>query len=178
MSRVSTVPAFQSKPDLNRAVIPVSAVRLIAGWVAIQDGHGWRQGLPYVIGGALGVTLYHASFAFTSAWRSLITDARDHGVYPGVERRYPVGSAGRRRGRAGWDAGRDRGFLFGIGMQLGGRCASGTLFTVGGGSARMVVTFAAFIVGSVIATAHAPWWHDLPGWGSITLGRELGTGPA
>jgi hypothetical protein len=28
--------------------------------------------------------------------------------------------------------------MFGLGMQLGGGCGSGTLFTVGGGSARMI----------------------------------------
>jgi uncharacterized membrane protein YedE/YeeE len=38
-------------------------------------------------------------------------------------------------------------FIFGIGMQLGGGCASGTLFTVGGGNARMIITLAAFITG-------------------------------
>ncbi|BBI64227.1 hypothetical protein HSBAA_55330 [Vreelandella sulfidaeris] len=31
-------------------------------------------------------------------------------------------------------------FLFGLGMQLGGGCASGTLFTAGGGNARMLIT--------------------------------------
>ena len=39
-------------------------------------------------------------------------------------------------------------FIFGIGMQLGGGCASGTLYTVGGGSARMVVTLIFFCLGS------------------------------
>ncbi|MCL8040994.1 YeeE/YedE family protein, partial [Pseudomonas aeruginosa] len=43
-------------------------------------------------------------------------------------------------------------FIFGIGMQLGGGCASGTLFTVGGGNARMLVTLLFFILGSLIAT--------------------------
>ena len=38
-------------------------------------------------------------------------------------------------------------FLFGLGMQLGGGCASGTLFTVGGGNTRMLVTLGAFIAG-------------------------------
>jgi len=192
MSSVSTVPAGQSKPNPNRAVIAVSAVLLIAGWAAIQDGHGWRQGLLYVIGGALGVTLYHASFGFTSAWRSLITDARGEGVRAQMLMLaiatvvfIPVLNAGTLFGQPVSGAVAPVGtsvavgaFLFGIGMQLGGGCASGTLFTVGGGSVRMVVTFAAFIVGSVIATAHAPWWYDLPGWGSIALGREFGTGPA
>jgi hypothetical protein len=53
-------------------------------------------------------------------------------------------------------------FLFGIGMQLGGGCASGTLYAVGGGNTRMVVTLLAFIAGSVIGTAHMPWWAAAP----------------
>jgi uncharacterized membrane protein YedE/YeeE len=48
-------------------------------------------------------------------------------------------------------------------MQLGGGCGSGTLFTVGGGSTRMVITLAFFILGSVWATAHIPeFWARLP----------------
>jgi hypothetical protein len=53
-------------------------------------------------------------------------------------------------------------FMFGIGMQLGGGCASGTLFSVGGGNLRMVVTLAAFVAGSVIGTANLSWWQGLP----------------
>src|SRR5581483_761844 len=49
-------------------------------------------------------------------------------------------------------------FLFGVGMQLGGGCASGTLYTAGGGNTRMLITLCAFIAGSVIGTAHMPWW--------------------
>jgi uncharacterized membrane protein YedE/YeeE len=53
--------------------------------------------------------------------------------------------------------------LFGIGMQLGGGCASGTLFTTGGGSTRMVIVLAFFIAGSVWATAHIPsFWAQVP----------------
>ena len=44
-------------------------------------------------------------------------------------------------------------FLFGLGMQLGGGCASGTLYTSGGGNTRMLVVLAFFIVGSVLGTA-------------------------
>jgi len=69
-------------------------------------------------------------------------------------------------------------FLFGVGMQLGGGCASGTLFAVGGGSTRTAVTLAAFIAGSTIATLHAPWWYGLPNLGGISLARELGMVPA
>ncbi|HEX5864068.1 MAG TPA: YeeE/YedE thiosulfate transporter family protein [Casimicrobiaceae bacterium] len=38
-------------------------------------------------------------------------------------------------------------FLFGVGMQLGGGCASGTLYTAGGGSTRMIVRGFSFALG-------------------------------
>jgi uncharacterized membrane protein YedE/YeeE len=69
-------------------------------------------------------------------------------------------------------------FLFGIGMQLGGSCASGTLFTVGGGSVRMVVTLAAFIAGSALGAGHAPAWQALPSLGSFSMLDEFGLGGA
>ncbi|HLN23737.1 MAG TPA: YeeE/YedE family protein, partial [Patescibacteria group bacterium] len=69
-------------------------------------------------------------------------------------------------------------FLFGIGMQLGGGCASGTLYTVGGGSTRMVVTLAGFIAGSAIGVYHLPLWKTLPDLGPISLIATLGLLPA
>ncbi len=68
--------------------------------------------------------------------------------------------------------------IFGLGMQLGGGCGSGTLFTVGGGSSRMLVTLIFFIAGAVVGTAHLPWWLDLPSLPAISLGRELGVASA
>jgi uncharacterized membrane protein YedE/YeeE len=68
--------------------------------------------------------------------------------------------------------------MFGIGMQLGGGCASGTLYTAGGGNTRMVLTLAAFIAGSVIGTAHIPWWTAAPALQSISLITSLGAWPA
>ena len=67
-------------------------------------------------------------------------------------------------------------FLFGMGMQVGGGCASGTLFTVGGGSVRMVVTLVAFIVGSVLGALHRPLWEDtVPSAGPVSLQTWMGT---
>ncbi len=65
-------------------------------------------------------------------------------------------------------------FLFGVGMQLGGGCASGTLFTVGGGNVRMVVTLVAFIAGSVFGAFHFPVWQEAPGLGPVSLLTEFG----
>jgi uncharacterized membrane protein YedE/YeeE len=69
-------------------------------------------------------------------------------------------------------------FLFGIGMQLGGGCASGTLFAVGGGNTRMLVTLLFFIVGSVIATANFGWWSTLPALAPTSLIKTWGLAPA
>jgi uncharacterized membrane protein YedE/YeeE len=65
-------------------------------------------------------------------------------------------------------------FLFGVGMQLGGGCASGTLYTVGGGSVRMLATLAAFIAGSVIGARHMPLWQSSPALPPISLVSRFG----
>lgn len=68
--------------------------------------------------------------------------------------------------------------MFGFGMQLGGGCGSGTLFTVGGGSARMLVTLAFFIIGALIGTWHLPFWLEQPALPAMSLGAEIGVAPA
>jgi uncharacterized membrane protein YedE/YeeE len=69
-------------------------------------------------------------------------------------------------------------FLFGLGMQLGGGCGSGTLFTLGGGSPRMLITLIAFIAGSFWASLHMYWWWQLPSLPTISLGKSIGWGNA
>ena len=69
-------------------------------------------------------------------------------------------------------------FLFGVGMQLGGGCASGTLYTVGGGNTRMLVTLAAFIAGSTVGALQLPWWSAQPNIGTVSLIDTLGWAPA
>jgi uncharacterized membrane protein YedE/YeeE len=65
-------------------------------------------------------------------------------------------------------------FLFGVGMQLGGGCASGTLYAAGGGSVRMLVTLAAFIGGSLLGTAHAHLWSLVPSMQAVSLIDSVG----
>lgn len=38
-----------------------------------------RQAILFIVGGALGLTLYHAAFGFTSAWRVFIRERRGFG---------------------------------------------------------------------------------------------------
>jgi len=69
-------------------------------------------------------------------------------------------------------------FIFGLGMQLGGGCASGTLFSVGGGSTRMLITLFFFIIGSVVGTAHMGWWTAQPAYPATSIVTTMGPWPA
>jgi len=70
-------------------------------------------------------------------------------------------------------------FLFGVGMQLAGGCASGTLFTAGGGNLKMVITLIFFVLGSALGTYLDPtWWISLPSFGAYSFVQRWGLGPA
>ena len=53
---------------------------LVAGALFLQTQVGARQVLLLLLGAALGLTLYHAAFGFTSAWRVFIRDRRGAGL--------------------------------------------------------------------------------------------------
>lgn len=53
---------------------------LSAGAVALAAAYSWRQGALFVLGGGLGLVLYHALFGFASAWRVFIADGRGAGL--------------------------------------------------------------------------------------------------
>jgi uncharacterized membrane protein YedE/YeeE len=126
--------------------------------------------------------------AFTSAWRVLIADGRGEGVRAQMLLLaltcavfFPLLAQGQAFGVPLTGLVQPPGvpvavgaFIFGIGMQLGGGCASGTLFSVGGGSPRMLVTLAAFIAGSVAATAHNNYWASLPSFPATSLVTHFG----
>ncbi|MFJ7883032.1 YeeE/YedE family protein [Pseudomonas sp. NPDC096917] len=170
----------------------VAFVLLLLGAGLLQNTVGTRQVLLLVVGAALGLTLYHAAFGFTSAWRVFINDRRGAGLRAqmvmlavAVMLFFPALGAGTLFGQPVVGLVAPVGisvvfgaFIFGIGMQLGGGCASGTLFTVGGGNARMLVTLFFFICGSVIATHHVDWWFALPSFAATSIVTSFGVVPA
>jgi uncharacterized membrane protein YedE/YeeE len=184
----------EDDPELGikRGVVGVAATVLVGGTIALAIGVSWSQGLLYLLGGALGVTLYHALFGFTSAWRVFIADRRGAGLRAqmvmlavAVVLFFPVLAHGTLFGApvhgeygavgVGMLSGA---FIFGVGMQLGGGCGSGTLYTAGGGNTRMVVTLAGFIAGSTLGAKHLPSWSELPNIGAVKLIEDLGWGVA
>lgn len=173
---------------IDLRVVGVAFALLVAGGGALADAFGWRQAALFAVGGALGLVLYHAAFGFTSSWRVFIADRRGAGLRAqmvmlalGCALFFPALAAGSLFGQPVTGFVSPVGtsvvvgaFLFGIGMQLGGGCASGTLYTAGGGNARMLVTLAAFIVGSVIATSHLSWWVALPSFAPVSVVATFG----
>ena len=172
----------------NRSAVCISLSLWALLILVVGAEYGWRRGLLVVVGGLLGVALYHASFGFTSAWRLFVFERRGAGVQAqlvmlaiAVTIFFPLLAAGEIFGQqvrgfvfpVGWPVALGA-FIFGIGMQLGGGCASGTLFTVGGGNTRMVLTLLAFITGAVLVTFHLPWWHAQPHLGAISLVDQFG----
>ncbi len=178
---MSTSRAIQSAP---LAVI-ASSLAIAALWLGGAD---WRPGVLVIIGGALGIALYHGAFGFTSAYRRAFVTRdmgglRAHIVMVGLAMVMfaPVLAEGRALGHgvAGALAPTDMrvvagAYLFGLGMQISGGCASGTLFSLGGGALRMVLTLAAFCGGGFWATFHFPFWNALPGLGTVALNQQLG----
>jgi uncharacterized protein len=179
-------------PPINPAVVTFASALLVAGALALGNAYSWRQGTLFLLGGGLGVVLYHALFGFTSAWRVFIANARGAGLraqmlmlalamllfFPAIGAGTLFGEAVRGKYGAVGVSVVVGAFLFGLGMQLGGGCASGTLYTAGGGNTRMLVTLFFFIAGSVLGAWHLPWWSAQPNVGAISLVSAWGVVPA
>jgi uncharacterized membrane protein YedE/YeeE len=177
---------------INSKPLWAALLVLAAGVYYLAITVGWRQASLWVTGALLGVTLYHASFGFTQAWRVFVSDRRAAGLRAqmlmlgvGVVVFFPILSQGSLFGQPAQGLVSPAGtsvvlgaFLFGMGMQLGGGCASGTLFAVGGGNTRMLVTLLFFVVGSVIGTYTFPWWSALPSIKPTSMVLAWGALPA
>lgn len=185
---MSVIAAASQRSNIS---VWVAFILLVIGTIGAYQIVGLNQALLFLIGGALGMTLYHASFGFTSSWRVFIKERHGRGLRAqmimlalAVLLFFPALGAGELFGNPVTGnvspvsmSVMIGAFIFGIGMQLGGGCASGTLYTVGGGSARMLVTLLFFCIGSVIATSHLDWWFALPHLEPISLVQSLGVMP-
>ena len=180
---------------LNNPQEPLIIAGVIVGFILLvylSITQTTAQPLLFAIGLLLGYTLFHARFGFTSAFRRLMSVGngqamRSHmlmlavavtlfapilaygtTIFGGSVAGYvsPVGVSllvGA--------------FVFGIGMQLGGGCASGTLYAVGGGRSVMFITFIFFVIGATIGAYHLPFWtEEMPSFAPFSLATSTGLG--
>jgi len=127
-----------------------------------------------ILGGfGLGVAFLKAEFSFTAAWRRFLTRGEAGGLLGGLIviavcalAVVPVAALSSKYGGAIAPLGPSLvigAFVFGIGMQLANGCGSGTLYTVGGGSGRMLVALLFFVIGSVFGSLSLPAFMALGG---------------
>ncbi len=180
-----------SRP-VNLPPVAAAGTFVVIGALLVGRVVSWTQGALFLVGVLAGVALYHAAFGFTSSWRVMIAERRGEGlraqmlmlaiaaavfipvIAMGQVFGHPVRGSAAPLGLAVASGA----FLFGIGMQLGGGCASGTLYTAGGGNVRMLVTLTSFIAGSVVGVLHMPAWEGTPSLGTFSLMRTFGAGGA
>jgi uncharacterized membrane protein YedE/YeeE len=127
-----------------------------------------------ILGGfGLGVAFLKAEFSFTAAWRRFLTRGEAGGLLGGLIviaicalAVVPIAASTSKYGGAIAPLGPSLvigAFVFGIGMQLANGCGSGTLYTVGGGSGRMLVALLFFVIGSVLGSLSLPAFLALGG---------------
>jgi len=156
---------------------------LMAALVFAAATEGWRQGALALVGVLFGVSLYHASFGFASAYRHWIVRGDCRGILAqllmlGLATALfaPLLISGAARGAVSPLAMQAvvGAALFGVGMQLGSGCACGTLYAIGGGSSVMLMTLSAFGAGSFLATLTAGAWRSLPKLEPLSLIDQWG----
>ncbi len=176
------------RPRLDVGPVGVALVLIVSGAAYLAVAIAPRQAALFLVGAGAGIVLYHAAFGFTSSWRAMIAERRGEGLRAQMLMLavtcaifLPILAHGRIFGVPVRGSVAPVGlsvlvgaFLFGIGMQLGGGCASGTLYSAGGGSVRMMATLFAFIAGSVVGALHMPFWQRTPSFAPISLLARIG----
>ena len=156
----------QRYDNTNHFAIGLAAIASLSLALFLLPNYGWRHVALFITGLAAGIFLYHAAFGFTAAWREVAATGRGAGLraqmimlaltvllFTPLIALGEFGGISLRGSVAPLNIAVICGaFMFGLGMQLGGGCASGTLFTAGGGNSRMFITLAAFIAGSLLGS--------------------------
>lgn len=174
-----------SKIDLPFVLVGVLGLWALSLFLAEQVS--LKISLLLLVGSAMGFALMQALFGFTGAWRQMTRDRRSRGmrgmlvllgltslllfpVFGGLFPELKVHAALAPVGVSVLVGS----FVFGIGMQLGNGCGSGTLFTVGWGHIKMLITLGFFIIGAFIGSIHLPWWMALPNIGKVSVLQPWG----
>ena len=182
--------AILSAPDARLGVgIDRLFLALALGATAVLVALVLLDGQPasaaLILGGfGLGIAFLKAEFSFTASWRRFLTRGEAGGLIGGLLVIaicalivVPVAALVPKFGGAIAPLGPSLligAFVFGIGMQLANGCGSGTLYTVGGGSGRMLLALAFFMAGSVLGSLSLPSFLQLGGVDPILAADYLG----
>ena len=161
------------------------ALAAIAVLIALVLLDGQPASAALIAGGfGLGVAFLKAEFSFTASWRRFLTRGESGGVLGGLIVVavaalviVPMAALSKDFGGAIAPLGPSLvigAFTFGIGMQLANGCGSGTLYTVGGGSGRMLVALLFFVTGCVFGSLSLPSFLALGGVDPIIASDYLG----
>ncbi len=184
MAPAQSLAEIRPAPQSRTLTVLLALVAALAVGVA---GYGWRHSALALVGVLFGISLYHASFGFASSYRQLLLRGDGRGVLAQVLMLSlatllfaPLLISGVGRGAVAPLALQAviGAFMFGIGMQLGSGCACGTLYTIGGGSAMMLLTLVSFSGGSFAASLSSQPWSLLPRLEPVSLLQLWGWGGA
>jgi uncharacterized membrane protein YedE/YeeE len=177
---------FITAPVLRRD-LPFLAAALLATAALVAlvllDGQPASAAL-LLCGFALGVAFFKLELSFTVSWRRFLAHGDSDGLLGAllliaVCAIVIVPTAALVPGFGGAVAPLGPSLVigalvFGIGMQLANGCGSGTLYSAGGGSGRMLVVLAFFILGSLLGSLHLPWFLALGGIDPVIASSHAG----
>ncbi len=172
----------------RRLMMAAAALSALVICVASASDFSPRLMLLVFVAAALGVVLQRSRFGFSAAFRAVIErreadGLRLHALMMVVTSLafLPLLARGEFLGHAMSGFGTGLGvslvcgaLMFGVGMQLAGGCASGTLFALGNGNLKHLGTGAGFILGSTLAAGQISFWRDLPEAPAIFVQDSLG----
>jgi uncharacterized protein len=159
------------------------AFLLLESAIAEASGADARLAALAAIGVAIGATLLGTNFGFSNAFRRA-AELRDFTIFRAHALMFalaaaiivPLIAAGSALGLPleGFATPIGPSFvlgaaLFGVGMQMSGGCASGTLYLLGGGNGKFAVVLVAFVLGSTVGAAHMGFWWSLPALPPVTV---------
>jgi uncharacterized membrane protein YedE/YeeE len=181
-TRVAPPPRQAPPPQAGVVIAGIAIALALGGYIFTSSGQ--VPGLLFLIGLALGLVLFHSRFGFTSAWRQLVAVRQGKALRAHMlmlataailfapllanEVSFKDAPIAPTLAPIGWGLFIGAA-LFGVGMQLGGSCASGTLFAIGSGQSAIVLTLVGFVGGATLGAYHLPWWNGLPAHDPVSL---------
>ena len=70
----------QAKRNATQYYVAAAGLAALAAGAATLGADGWRMAALFLVGGLLGVSLYHAAFGFTAAYRNAFLHREVSGV--------------------------------------------------------------------------------------------------